>query len=54
MAWIEPVFSASISFKLVKAQSHEPPCSQESQAVCTKHVHGFGEVSMVAGSVDLR
>jgi hypothetical protein len=30
---------SSVLYKLLKPQSQEPHCSQESQAVCTKHVH---------------
>ena len=41
---IEPgLFAFSCSYKLLKRRSQEPPCSQESQAVCTKHVHGCGD-----------
>jgi hypothetical protein len=38
----------------LKPQTQERRSSQESQPVCTKHVHGFSEVTRVAGSLDLR
>ena len=34
---------SSISYNLLKLRSQEEPCSQESQTVCTNHVHGFGQ-----------
>ena len=50
-----PDFPPSRAFyKFLKSQSQERRYSQESQPVCTKHVHGFGEVSRVAGSLNLR
>src|SRR5215469_8917546 len=50
-----PDFPPSRAFyKFLKSQSQELRSSQESQPVCTKHVHGFGEVSRVAGSLELR
>ena len=48
------IFRLLLFYKLLKPQKQEAPHSQESQPVCTKHVHGFGEVSGVAGSLDLR
>jgi hypothetical protein len=32
-----------VSYKLLKPQTQGSPYSQESQAVCTKHVHGIGQ-----------
>jgi hypothetical protein len=32
-----------ISCKVLKPQSQERPCSQESQPVCRKHLHGVAE-----------
>src|SRR5665213_137625 len=41
---IEPVFAAFSCFlNLLKPQSQGSPCSQESQPICTKHVHGIGQ-----------
>jgi hypothetical protein len=54
LAGVEPGFFAlSCFFKLLKPQSQEPNRSQESQALCTKLVHGlWPKISGDDGAMD--
>lgn len=48
-----PDFPPSRAFyKLLKRQSQEAPCSQESQAVCTKHVRESSGIRLVIQPLD--